>query len=223
MTRFSRVAILGICSLTMTFSLQAQNSAAEEDTVQDVRVVFKTAKGDLHAVIYASKTPITAANFLNLVKRNFYDGVGFHAKDPEYYVQGGDPTGTGRGLVGYWVETEIVEGLKHDGAGVLSMARKKQPDTNGSQFFMTLAPCPHLDGLYTIFGKITKGVELLPSLEIGDVIRDIEILDSTDLLFKNHKQRIREWNRILDSREKLPKTPPAPAPAKEESSASENE
>ena len=172
------------------FSSAQESTEPSPETVQDVRVIMKTAKGDLHFTIFASKVPISAANFLNLAKRGFYDKVGFHLKD-EFYLQGGDPTGTGRGM------------LIHDGAGILAMARKKKPDTNGGQFFITLAPCPHLDGLYTIFGKITKGAELLPTLEVGDVITLIEILDSTELLFEANKGRIAEWNRILDLRKDL--------------------
>jgi len=184
------------------FSSAQESTEPSPETVQDVRVIMKTAKGDLHFTIFASKVPISAANFLNLAKRGFYDKVGFHLKD-EFYLQGGDPTGTGRGMVGYYVENEIVDELIHDGAGILAMARKKKPDTNGGQFFITLAPCPHLDGLYTIFGKITKGAELLPTLEVGDVITSIEILDSTELLFEANKGRIAEWNRILDLRKDL--------------------
>ena len=195
--------IFGFIIAAGTLFSEAQEPAeSASETVQDVRIIMKTAKGDLHFTVFASKVPISAANFLNLAKRGFYDKVGFHLKS-EFYLQGGDPTGTGRGMVGYYIENEIVDELKHDGVGVLAMARQKKPDTNGSQFFISLAPCPHLDGLYTVFGKLTKGADLLPTIEIGDAITSIEILDSAELLFQENKGRIAEWNRILDMRKEL--------------------
>ena len=172
------------------------DAAAEEIT--DVKIIIKTDKGDIKATMYAVKAPVTATNFLNLAKRDYYDGIIFHRVVPNFVIQGGDPTGTGRGGPGYTIENEIHPDLLHDSAGIFSMARKPQPDTGGSQFFITHNATPHLDGGYSVFGKVTEGQDVVDSIRVGDKIIDIEILDSTDALFAKMKDRIDEWNKILD-------------------------
>jgi len=182
----------------------AKDSAAATDAdgaakeVTDIKIVIKTDKGDIKATMYAVKAPVTAANFLNLAKRDYYDGIIFHRVVPNFVIQGGDPTGTGRGGPGYTIENEIHPDLLHDDAGIFSMARKPQPDTGGSQFFITHNATPHLDGGYSVFGKVTEGQDVVDSIRVGDKINDIEILDSTDALFAKMKDRIDEWNKILD-------------------------
>ena len=190
----------------------AVDAFAEDDAkkpaevkVTDIEATIKTDKGDIKVKIYASKAPVTAANFLNLAKRDYYDGVSFHRVVEDFVIQGGDPSGTGRGGPGYYIENEIVEGLKHDRAGILSMARKREPDTNGSQFFITLGPTPHLDGGYSIFGEVVDGMEAVESIEQGDKILDIEVTGSTDALFAKMESRLDEWNAILDERDKAQK------------------
>ncbi|MCB1077353.1 MAG: peptidylprolyl isomerase [Verrucomicrobiae bacterium] len=173
--------------------------------ISDVHATISTDKGDIKVVIYASKTPVTAANFLNLAKRGYYDGVKFHRVVEDFVIQGGDPSGTGRGGPGYFIENEIVPELKHDAIGVLSMARKKEPDTNGSQFFITLDATPHLDGGYSVFGKVVEGIDVVEKIEVGDIIKHIEVTDSTDPLFTKMETRLEEWNRILDERDKAEK------------------
>ena len=174
----------------------SEPAAAAE--VKDIRIIIKTDKGDIKATMYAIKAPLTTANFLNLAKRDYYDGIIFHRVVPNFVIQGGDPTGTGRGTPGYTIENEINPDLLHDGAGIFSMARKPQPDTAGSQFFITHNATPHLDGGYSVFGKVTEGQDVVDGIRVGDKIKDIEILDSTDALFAKMKDRVAEWNKILD-------------------------
>ncbi|MCB1230130.1 MAG: peptidylprolyl isomerase [Verrucomicrobiae bacterium] len=206
-----RFLLPALCALTLS-SLAAVDAFAEDDAkkpaevkVTDIEATIKTDKGDIKVKIYASKAPVTAANFLNLAKRDYYDGVSFHRVVEDFVIQGGDPSGTGRGGPGYYIENEIVEGLKHDRAGILSMARKREPDTNGSQFFITLGPTPHLDGGYSIFGEVVDGMEAVESIEQGDKILDIEVTGSTDALFAKMESRLDEWNAILDERDKAQK------------------
>ncbi len=185
-------------------ALRAEEEAAPAE-VTDIEATLKTEKGDIKVKIYASKTPVTAANFLNLALRDYYDGVTFHRVEEDFIIQSGDPSGTGRGGPGYFIANEIAEGLKHDRAGILSMARKLEPDTNGSQFFVTLGPTPHLDGAYSIFGEVLEGMDVVESIEPGDRILDVEVHGSTDALFATLEERIEEWNAILDERAKAQK------------------
>ena len=166
----------------------------------DIRIILKTDKGEIKATMFAIKTPITVASFLNLAKRDFYDGLTFHRVVEDFVIQGGDPDGNGKGGPGYFLPNEIAPGLKHDKVGVFSMARKSKPDTAGSQFFITLGVAEHLDGGYSIFGEVTEGLETVELIEKGDKIVDIEILDSTDALFKVQADKLEEWNKILDQR-----------------------
>ena len=114
----------------------------------------QTMKGEL----YPETAPNSVANFVELANSGFYDGVIFHRVIPGFMIQGGDPTGTGMGGPGYKIKDEFGEGLKHDDEGVLSMANAG-PNTGGSQFFITLAPTPWLDGHHAIFGRIVEGMD----------------------------------------------------------------
>lgn len=183
---------------------------AEDKQLSDINVVFKTSKGDIEAVVYASKAPVTSANFLNLAKRGYYDGLTFHRVISDFMIQGGDPTGTGSGGPGYKFEDETDRSLLHDSPGILSMANadrgkraySNSGKTNGSQFFITHGPTPHLDGMHTVFGKVTKGQDVVDAIKQGDEIETIEVLDSTDALFDASKDRLTEWNKILDKNKK---------------------
>lgn len=173
--------------------------AQSEESMKDIRIIVKTDKGDIEGVLYPSKAPVTVANFLNLAKRGYYDGLKFHRVIPDFMIQGGDPTGTGSGGPGYRFEDECSPELKHDKPGIFSMANAG-PGTNGSQFFITHVPTPWLDGKHTVFGSVTKGQDIVNAVAQGDKIKSIEILDPTDDLFKAQSKRLEEWNAILDKR-----------------------
>lgn len=170
--------------------------AQDSKPVQDIKITIKTNKGDIDLTIFASKVPLTAANFLNLAKHGYYDGIAFHRVIPEFMIQGGDPTGTGRGGPGYKFEDEIDSSLRHSKPGILSMANAG-PNTNGSQFFITHVPTPHLDGKHAVFGEVTKGQDVVNAIVKGDKIESIKIEVSTDALFEKEKDRIAKWNAAL--------------------------
>lgn len=149
--------------------------------------------------VFASKVPVTAANFLNLASKGYYDGLTFHRVIKDFMVQGGDPTGSGRGGPGYKFEDEIVPTLKHNKPGILSMANAG-PGTNGSQFFITHVATPWLDGKHTVFGEVTSGQDVVDSIAQGDKIEKIEIIDSPDDLFQSQKDRIDQWNKSVSSK-----------------------
>jgi len=121
---------------------------------------FETTLGNFTIELFDQQTPNTVANFVKLAGKNFYNGVVFHRVIDGFMIQGGDPTGTGRGGPGYTFADEFHPQLKHNSDGILSMANAG-PDTNGSQFFITLAPTPHLDGRHTVFGKVTEGMDVV--------------------------------------------------------------
>jgi peptidyl-prolyl cis-trans isomerase B (cyclophilin B) len=174
-------------------------SARDTPSMQDIRITLTTSKGAIEAVLYPSKAPVTVANFLNLAKRGYYNGLTFHRVIPDFMIQGGDPTGTGSGGPGYRFEDECTSDLKHDKPGIFSMANAG-PGTNGSQFFITHVPTPWLDGKHTVFGSVTKGQEVVNAIAKGDKIEKIEILDSPEELFASKKDRIDSWNATLDKR-----------------------
>lgn len=179
----------------------ASVSLAEEATVEvgDIRVILHTNKGEIEGTLYASKVPMTAANFLNLAQRGYYDGLTFHRVIANFMIQGGDPEGSGRGGPGYRFGDEFDASLKHDKAGIFSMANAG-PGTNGSQFFITHGPTPHLDGRHSVFGAVTKGQDVVNAIRRGDKIERITILDSTDALFKVQARQLESWNAVLDRR-----------------------
>jgi len=175
----------------------ASLSATDTSSMQDIRIILTTSKGNIEATLQPAKAPVTVANFLNLSKRGYYNGLTFHRVIPEFMIQGGDPTGTGSGGPGYQFEDEVKSGLKHDKPGILSMANAG-PSTNGSQFFITHVATPHLNGRHTVFGAVTKGQDIVNAIQKDDTIEKIEILDPTEDLFAAEKSRIDEWNKILD-------------------------
>lgn len=162
----------------------------------DKNITIQTSKGDIKLTVFASKTPVTAASFLNLAQRGFYNGIKFHRVIADFMIQGGDPTGTGMGGPGYRFEDECRSDLKHDGPGVLSMANAG-PGTNGSQFFITHVDTPWLNGKHTVFGKVTEGQNVVDAICQGDTITSIEITDDLTDLFEEQAARIAEWNKVL--------------------------
>ena len=144
------------------------------DTDAQYLAVLKTSKGDIELQLFPEHAPKTVNNFVFLAEQSFYDGVLFHRVIDNFMVQTGDPTGTGRGGPGYRFEDETKGNpLKHE-AKVASMANAG-PNTNGSQFFITHAPQPHLNGKHTVFGKVTKGAEVVDEIKQGDSIKSVEI------------------------------------------------
>ena len=133
------------------------------------KIRFTTNKGVFEALMFEEKAPVTTKNFIDLTEKGFYDGLIFHRVIDGFMIQGGDPTGTGRGGPGYMIRDEFGPGLAHDDAGILSMANAG-PNTGGSQFFITLAPTPWLNGHHAIFGKVVKGMDVVR--EIGAVATD---------------------------------------------------
>jgi peptidyl-prolyl cis-trans isomerase B (cyclophilin B) len=204
-----KTTLIGLSCFACLFSGIAnaqQSKPTAPKLLEDIHATLKTSRGSIKIALYAAKTPVTVANFLNLAKRGYYNGVTFHRVVEDFVIQGGDPTGTGKGGPGYFIENEVVAELKHDAIGVLSMARKSEPDTNGSQFFITLDATPHLDGGYSVFGKVVSGIDVVEKIRAGDTIESIEVHDSTDPLFTKMEKRLDEWNRILDERAKNPGT-----------------
>jgi cyclophilin family peptidyl-prolyl cis-trans isomerase len=124
---------------------------------------FETSLGNFTIELFEQLAPNTVGNFLKLAESDFYNGVIFHRVIDGFMIQGGDPTGTGRGGPGYQFADEFHPKLKHDSAGILSMANAG-PNTNGSQFFITLAPTPHLDGRHSVFGKVTEGIDIVRAI-----------------------------------------------------------
>ncbi len=157
------------------------------DTTKQYTATIVTDKGDITLQLYAAEAPQTVNNFVFLARQGYYDGVTFHRVIPGFMAQTGDPTGTGGGNPGYKFADEFSPALKHDGPGVVSMANSG-PDTNGSQFFITYAAQQHLDGMHTIFGRVTAGMDVVeklsprdpdkdPNAPPGDVIRTIRITE----------------------------------------------
>ena len=124
------------------------------------KIKFTTNKGVFVAEMFEDKAPLTTKNFIELVEKGFYDGIIFHRVIDGFMIQGGDPTGTGMGGPGYKIKDEFGEELKHDDEGILSMANAG-PNTGGSQFFITLAPTPWLNGHHAIFGKVVEGMDVV--------------------------------------------------------------
>ncbi len=162
----------------------------------DIRIILHTGKGAIEATMFASKTPMTCANFLNLAKKGFYDGITFHRVIANFMIQGGDPTGTGSGGPGYKFADEIVPGLRHGKPGIFSMANAG-PGTNGSQFFITHVATDWLDGKHTVFGEVIKGQDVVNAIRGGDKINSVEVLDSTDDLFASQSANIAKWNSAM--------------------------
>ena len=156
------------------------------DTTHTYQAIFKTVRGDITVNLFADKVPITVNNFVFLARDGYYDNTVFHRVIPDFMVQGGDPTGTGRGGPGYRFEDEFDPSLKHTKPGILSMANAG-PGTNGSQFFITHVPTPHLDGKHSVFGEVVEGLDVLMSIAVrdpsngsfpGDALNTIEIVES---------------------------------------------
>jgi cyclophilin family peptidyl-prolyl cis-trans isomerase len=134
------------------------------DRKKSYRAVLETSCGTIEMELFADRTPLTVNNFVFLARQGFYDGVIFHRVILGFMNQTGDPKGDGTGGPGYVFKDEIVKGLRFDEPGLLAMAHPNRPDSNGSQFFITVAPARHLDGIHAIFGRVTEGMNVVQEI-----------------------------------------------------------
>ena len=162
-----------------------------------LKATFKTTKGDINLELHAEKAPLTVANFVNLCKKGYYDGLKFHRVIPDFMIQGGCPLGTGTGGPGYQFKDEFHPTLRHDTAGVLSMANSG-PGSNGSQFFITHIETPWLDNNHTVFGTIVteSDQKVVDSIAQNDVIESISI-DGDLSNAPEIQDQIDSWDEIL--------------------------
>jgi peptidyl-prolyl cis-trans isomerase B (cyclophilin B) len=164
---------------------------------EQLKAIFDTSKGKIEVVLTPEETPMTVANFVNLVQRGYYNGLKFHRVIPDFMIQGGDPLGNGTGGPGYRFGDEFAPSLKHDGPGVLSMANAG-PGTNGSQFFITHVATPWLDGKHSVFGRVVTGQDVVDAIAQGDQIKTVTIEGDATALLESQKDSINEWNAVLD-------------------------
>ena len=165
--------------------------------MSQLTATFDTSRGPIKIELYPDKAPLTVANFVNLAKRGFYDGLSFHRVIADFMIQGGCPEGSGRGGPGYRFEDETGNGVRHE-RGVLSMANAG-PNTNGSQFFITHVATPWLDGKHTVFGKVTEGLDVVDAVKQGDLITKVTIEGDADAVLAAKAERVAEWNRFLSA------------------------
>jgi peptidyl-prolyl cis-trans isomerase B (cyclophilin B) len=150
--------------------------AMQIDVTQEIAVSIETNRGTIELTLRPQDAPKTVNNFVFLAGQGYYDGVKFHRVIADFMIQTGDPTGTGRGGPGYTFADEVKSNpLKHE-RGVISMANAG-PNTNGSQFFITHVPTPHLNGKHTVFGKVTKGQDVVDAIRQGDVMVRVKVAD----------------------------------------------
>lgn len=161
----------------------------------NITAAIETSKGTINLTLFPEKTPVTVASFANLANKNFYDGLNFHRVIGDFMIQGGCPLGTGTGGPGYRFEDEFDSSLRHDAPGKLSMANAG-PGTNGSQFFITHVPTPHLDGAHSVFGEVNSQADqdVVNSIAQGDTIVSITVSGDVDALLESQAGRVAEWN-----------------------------
>lgn len=165
----------------------------------NVQAVISTTKGDIRLDLYPDQAPVTVANFVNLARRGFYDGLPFHRVISDFMIQGGCPQGRGTGGPGYRFEDEFDASLRHDRPGRLSMANAG-PGTNGSQFFITHVPTPWLDDAHSIFGQVKDAEDqaVVDAIAQGDRIESVTVSGDVDAVLDAQSERVAEWNGILD-------------------------
>ncbi|BBM60012.1 peptidyl-prolyl isomerase [Leptotrichia hongkongensis] len=188
-----RVSLL-MLSILMMMTVAVQSYSKE----YKMKVKIITAKGDVNINLLPDKSPVTVANFVNLAKKGYYDGLKFHRVIDNFMAQGGDPTGTGMGGPGYQFEDEVNNGLNFSKAGKLAMANAG-PGTNGSQFFITTVPTEWLNGNHTIFGEVVSEADLdvVKKLSNGDVMTKVVVEGDVDAFLKTQKNRVDSWNKTL--------------------------
>jgi peptidyl-prolyl cis-trans isomerase B (cyclophilin B) len=144
--------------------------------VKQSAVITMDKGGEIRIELFPEDAPKTVENFVTLAKKGFYDGLTFHRVEPNFVVQGGDPKGDGTGGPGYKIKAEFNK--QPHVRGVVAMARSTDPDSAGSQFYITLAPANHLDGKYTVFGKVTSGMDVVDKIRVGDKMKTVKIVEA---------------------------------------------
>lgn len=185
----------------VSFAEEGNKEKKMKQSYPPLSAVIKTAKGDINVKLFPDQAPLTVLSFVNLSKRGFYDNLTFHRVIRGFMIQGGCPLGTGTGDPGYRFKDEFSPELRHNKPGVLSMANAG-PNTNGSQFFITHVPTPHLDDRHSIFGEVKgpKDQEIVDSIAVGDRINTIVIEGDYSRLAEDHKEELQKWNGILDKK-----------------------
>jgi len=172
--------------------------SSDSQASNDLVAVFDTVKGEIRVALFPTEAPMTVANFVNLATRGYYNGLKFHRVIANFMVQGGDPAGTGMGGPGYNFGDEFSPIRRHDSAGVLSMANAG-PGTNGSQFFITHGPTPHLDDKHSVFGQVSSGQDVVNAIAQNDVLTTVTIDGDASALLEAQKPQVDGWNGVLDS------------------------
>jgi len=149
--------------------------AGDKDVPEGNHICIESGEGEIQIELYPDDAPNTVANFKALAAKGYYDGLNFHRVIPGFMAQGGCPRGDGTGGPGYKVKAEF-NSRKHE-RGILSMARSSDPDSAGSQFYICYAAHPHLDGQYTVFGKVTEGMDVVDNIKVGCKINKVSVLD----------------------------------------------
>ena len=200
MRRIISLLLLILVLSTLSFTAGNKKTIKKGVNKMEIKAVIKTEKGIINLKLYPDKSPITVANFVNLVQRKYYDGLTFHRVIEDFMAQGGDPNGNGSGGPGYEFEDEFNNGLDFSIPGKLAMANRG-PRTNGSQFFITTVNTYWLNDKHTIFGEIETidDMKVVKSLETGDKIISISVSgNGIDSLLEKEKDRVENWNKILD-------------------------
>jgi peptidyl-prolyl cis-trans isomerase B (cyclophilin B) len=157
-------------------SAVAQQPAAQGAKMKQSAVITMEKGGEIRIEFFPADAPKTVENFVTLAKKGFYDGLTFHRVEPGFVVQGGDPKGDGTGGPGYKIKAEFNK--QPHVRGVVAMARSQDPDSAGSQFYITLAPANFLDGKYTVFGKVTSGMDVVDKIQRGDKMKSVKIVET---------------------------------------------
>ncbi|NJD67601.1 MAG: peptidylprolyl isomerase [Candidatus Methylomirabilota bacterium] len=163
------IGVLGVGLLLM-----GVYDGAEAAPAKSSRAVIEMATGKIVVELYETDAPGTVANFIKLIKSGFYNGLSFHRVEPGFVVQGGDPNGNGTGGPGYTIKDEV-NARKHV-TGAVAMAKTMAPNSAGSQFYITLAPQPMLDGRYTVFGQVVEGMDIVAKIKRGDIMKKVTVV-----------------------------------------------
>lgn len=187
-----------ISLLMLAFLMVMMTGVISYSKEYKMKVKIMTEKGDININLLPEKSPVTVANFVNLAKKGYYDGLKFHRVIDNFMAQGGDPTGTGAGGPGYQFEDEVDNGLNFSKAGKLAMANAGT-GTNGSQFFITTVPTEWLNGHHTIFGEIVSDNDLkvVKKLTNGDIMKKVVVEGDVNAFLKTQKNRVDSWSKTL--------------------------